>query len=106
MKQGTNSDKKLLWSLSLIITDGSDTIKSSLSSEILQTWLGVDPSIYLKMSDEGKNKIKQKMPSISEKLMSLNALMKISFHGNDADPEITDITEINRGHLQQLKIRQ
>ena len=53
-----------------------------------------------------KNKIKQKMPLISEKLVSLNALMKISFIGDDTDPEITDITDINRGHLQQLKIRQ
>ena len=68
MKQRTNSDKKLLWSLSLIITDGSDTIKSSLSSEILQTWLGVDPLIYLKMSDEGKNNYKDSEADMGQKL--------------------------------------
>ena len=106
MKHGTSPNNKVLWYISLLITDGSDTIKASLSSEIIQSWLGVEPSLYLKMSDEEKTKIKQKMPLISEKLMSLNALMKISFIGDDTDPEITDITDINRGHLQQLKIRQ
>ena len=106
MKRGANPDKQVLWNISLLITDGSDTIKASLSSDIIQNWLGVEPSLYLTMSDEEKSSIKGKMPMISEKLMSLNALMKICFKDRNSDPEIIDITEINRGHVQQLKIRQ
>ena len=106
MKRVTVPTKKLGWHIFILVTDGSDTIKASLSTEILENWLGVEPSVYLAMADEEKSKIKQTMEMLSEKLMTLNALMKICFKGNNIDPEITDITEINRGHAQQLKIRQ
>ena len=94
------------WHVLILVTDGSETIKASLSPEILQNWLGVCPTVYMSMSDDKKAKVKEKMKKVSEKLMTLNAIMKIRIKDKDIDPEVIDITEINRGHAQQLKIRQ
>ena len=94
------------WHVLILVTDGSETIKVSLSPELLENWLGVSPTIYISMSDDKKAKVKEKMKEVSEKLMTLNAIMKIRIKDKDIDPEIIDITEINRGHAQQLKIRQ
>ena len=105
MKKTTPPEKNLYWHLSILVTDGSDTIKASLSPQILQNWLSVTPTVYMSMADDGKARIKQKMQTISEKLMTLNAIMKVTFKGESNDPEIIDITDINRGHAQQLKIR-
>jgi hypothetical protein len=90
----------------ILVTDGSDTIKASLSPQILENWIEVSPIVYMSMADDGKSRIKQNIQKVSEKLMSLNAIMKVCFTGDDNNPEITEVTEINRGHTQQLKIRQ
>ena len=103
----TNSPKREpYWHVLILVTDGTDTIKASLSPQILEDWIGVSPIVYNSMADDGKSRIKQNIQKMSEKLLSLNAIMKVCFKGNENDPEITEVTEINRGHAQQLKIRQ
>jgi len=94
------------WHVLILVTDGSDTIKASLSPQILENWIGVSPMLYMSMADDEKSRIKQNIQKVSEKLISLNAIMKVCFTGNEKSPEITEVTEINRGHAQQLKIRQ
>ena len=106
MKPGNEVVSEQRWNCSIIVTDGSENIKASISPKILKTWIGASPKTYGAMEDDGKAKIKQNMKKMSEKLISLNALMKISFIGNGMDPEIIEITDLNRGHAQQLKNRQ
>ena len=106
MKPGNEVVYQQHWNCSIIVTDGSENIKASISPKILENWIGASPKTYSAMEDDGKAKIKQNMKKTSEKLISLNALMKILFIGNGMDPEIIEITDLNRGHAQQLKNRQ
>ena len=94
------------WHVLFLVTDGTDTIKACLAPQILESWLGVSPTRYLSMTDAEKSEVKIKMKTVSEKFITLNAIMKICFKGIDVVPEIIDIIELNRGHAQQLKIRQ
>ena len=68
VKQGTRSNSgPYYWHVLILVTDGSETIKASLSPQILENWLGVSPTIYLSMADDEKEQVKQNMKNASEK---------------------------------------
>ena len=94
------------WHVIFLVTDGTDTIKACLAPDIIENLLGVSPTRYLSMTDAEKSEVKIKMKVVSQKFITLNAIMTLYFSGIDSVPQITDIVEINRGHAQQLKIRQ
>ena len=106
VKPGNRPGHDSYWYILILVTDGSDTVQASLSPQILENWLGVSPKVYMAMADDGKARIKENMRKISEKLITMNAIMKVCYMGDSIYPEIIDVTDVNRGHLQQLKIRQ
>lgn len=106
VKPGNRPGQDSYWYILILVTDGSDTVQASLSPQILENWLGVSPKVYMAMADDGKARIKENMRKISEKLITINAIMKVCYMGDSIYPEIIDVTDVNRGHLQQLKIRQ
>ncbi len=94
------------WHVIFLVTDGTDTIKACLAPDIIENLLGVSPTRYLSMTDAEKSEVKEKMKIVSEKFITLNSIMTVCFRGIESVPQITEIIEINRGHTQQLKIRQ
>ena len=112
---GTGGGRTYRWHLRLLITDGSATIDASLSSKVIEKWLGTCPMKYMSMTDEEKMEVRKvRIKSVADKLLMLNAIMKICFTygsvGGDGaeqpEAEIIEVIELNRGHAQQLKVRQ
>ena len=59
MKPGNEVVYQQHWNCSIIVTDGTENIKASISPKILENWIGASPKTYGAMEDDGKAKIKQ-----------------------------------------------
>ena len=99
VKPGPDGDKK--WGLSVVVTDGSDTVNAALSSSLLSRWLEATPQQFAGFASDKKATVKANMKTLSQKLLRLNALLKLDVRSL----EILEVIELNNGHAQQLKVR-
>ena len=91
-----------------VITDGSDTVEAVLSPELLEKWLGASVEQVSALDARGKSEFKTKIKDLlADKLLNMNALMKVRVVSKDKTEAVVviDTVPLNRGHAQQLKVR-
>lgn len=92
------------WHVSVILTDGTESKTASLSSALLTKWIGATPKEYGKMSQDARAVIKQSVIDVADRLQNFNGLVKLA-RGQNTMPIVVETVSLNRGHLQQLKVR-
>ena len=66
-------------------------------------WIGAIPEQYKSSSASEKEEIKKAISQVSQKLFSINGLLKLQ--RVNSQPTITEVISLNKGHVQQLKNR-
>ena len=99
------------FSLQAIITDGSECLDVTFTSNILENILNYSPcELQAMMKEKEQNsaigcKIKEIFKKAQEKFISLNCLMKIKFFPNENTPIVLHLEDLTPLHLNQLKNR-
>ena len=96
-------DKSFVWSLTVIIGDGSDTRTFEMSQSLLLSWLGTTPANYAKSKNSSKAGMKAVLDNFRTRLLNFNGLIKLKV--DNGSIVISEMVPLNRGHLQQLKKR-
>ena len=103
-KRSSTGGERRVWTLPAVITDGSDTVRVTLSPDLLDKWLGTSVEQVSAMDQAGKSQFKIKLKEVlSDKMLTMNALMKVKVKHKCL--EVVDTVALNRGHAQQLKVR-
>ena len=93
--------EKFTWELLVIVSDGTDNRSFNVSSDLLLSWIGIHPKKYDKAN---KDEFKKSLEKTANHLLTFNGIMKIK--KGEEKIVIFQMNPLNRGHLQQLKIRQ
>lgn len=100
------------FAMTAIISDGSDSVEVSFSSEVLEEIMGYSPDEIIQMHrDKAKNSaIADRLKKINKdaqlRLISLCCLMDIKFSNDDCLPCVLSIEDVKIEHLNALKARQ
>ena len=92
---------KFNWELLVIVSDGTDSRSFYVSPDLLLSWIGINPNKYDKTK---KDDFKKSLEKTSNHLLRFNGIMKVK--KEEEKIVIFQMNPLNRGHLQQLKIRQ
>jgi len=99
--RSTKGSSSKQWSLTVVVTDGSATLKVRLAPTLLNNWFEATPAQFAAMEQGQKAVVKANMKNLSDKLLNMNGLFKLDPRTN----ELTEVISLNRGHAQQLKVR-
>ena len=91
------------WKLKVLVTDGTQTRSFHIHHVLMAKWIGAIPEQYKSSSASEKEEIKKAISQVSQKLFSINGLLKLQ--RVNSQPTITEVISLNKGHVQQLKNR-